>query len=386
MKKIIIPIVIVLLVLMVVVAVVFKKEKKTHAFVAKAELGEFKDVVTANGILEPKIKVNIMSEVMGKIDSIPVKEGDFVKKGDILVIINGKDLKSDVDRQKASLEIAQIQVKNQKVALERAENLYRRKKKLYEKNLISIEEYELAEIGLREAKYTLDHYYKNVEQSKAALKKVEELLSKTIIKSPMDGKVTALNKEVGEQVIQGTINIAGSVIMQVSDMSGIDLEVEINEVETSRIKVGMDVSIEIDAIKDKKFKGIVQEIGQSAYKPAGKDVPVFKVKLNLKELDERMKPGMSGRADILVMKKENVLTIPIESVQERDNDKKEKEKYCFKVEKGKAVKTILETGVSNDSQIEVLKGLKKGDKVVTGPYRVFKKMKDGDSIKEKEED
>jgi HlyD family secretion protein len=332
-----------------------------------------------------------MSEVMGKIEKLPFKEGDLVKQGDIVAVINGKDLASDVNRMEASLKIAKIQVRHQEMEVQKAKNLFNRKKKLFEKKLISLEDFELSEIALKEAKLTLENYLENVKQSKAQLDKAKELMAKTVIKAPIDGKITALYKEVGEQVIQGTINVQGSVIMEISDMSGIELEVEINEVESSRIKTGMSSTITLDAIQDKTFKGEVSEIGQSAYKPAGKDVSVLKVKISLKETDNAMKPGLSGQADIIVLEKNKVLTIPIEAVKkekkENNNDnKKENKQYCFKFENNKAKKTYIKTGYSNDTHLEVLSGLKEGDLVITGPYRVLKKLKDNDTVKRKKED
>jgi len=393
-KKYIIPtIVIFALIAMILAAVFFKKDKSKSVFTAKVNKTNFEDVVTVNGTLIPKTKVSIMSEVMGKIQEIPFKEGDFVHKGDTVVVINGKDLQSDVNRMEASLKIAEIQVKHQQVEVEKAEKIFKRKEKLFNKQLISLEDFELSEITHRESKFTLEHYIENVKQSAAQLNKSKELMSKTVIKSPIDGKITSLNKEVGEQVIQGTINIAGSVIMTISDMSGIELEVEINEVESSRIKIGMKAKVSLDAILDTSFKGEVSEIGQSAYKPAGKDVSVLRVKINLKETSNAMKPGLSGQADIVVLEKKDILAIPIEAVREEKKDKsesetknKKKKQFCFKFINGKAVKTTIKTGYSNDSEMEILAGLKKDETVIIGPYRMLKKMKDKDKVKRKKED
>ncbi len=391
MKKYLIPtVVIIALTGMIFAAIFVKKDNAKAVFTAKVEKKDFKDVVTVNGTLVPKTKVSIMSEVMGKIAKLPVKEGDLVKKGDIVAVINGKDLQSDVNRMEASLKITKIQVKHQQMEVQKARNLFNRKKRLFEKKLISLEDFELSEIALKEAKLTLENYLENVKQSKAQLDKAKELMAKTIIKSPINGKITALYKEVGEQVIQGTVNVQGSVIMEISDMSGIELEVEVNEVESSRIKTKMKANITLDAIQNKVFKGEVSEIGQSAYKPTGKDISVLKVKISLLETDSEMKPGLSGQADIIVLEKNNVLTIPIEAVKEEKKDKDNKNKtikqYCFKFENNKAVKTYIKTGYSNDTHLEVISGVKEGDLVITGPYRVLKKLKDKDKVKRKKED
>lgn len=412
MKKYLIPgIVIIALVGMIFAAIFFKKDTSKSVFTTKVSKSNFEDVVSVNGTLIPKIKVSIMSEVMGKIEDIPVKEGDMVHKGDVVAVINGKDLQSDVNRMKASLKIAEIQVKQQKVEVERNENIFNRKEKLYKKDLISLDEIELAEITLRKSKLTLLNYIENVKQTYAQLDKSNELMAKTIIKSPIDGKITALYKEVGEQVIQGTINISGSVIMEISDMSGIELEVELNEVESSRVKIGMKTKVTLDAILDKAFMGKISEIGQSAYKPVGKDISVLKVKINLDETSDSMKPGLGGQADIVVLEKKDAVTVPIEAVLDEKNDKNDKatqksnsesepkpkkvekstieikpKQYVLKFENGIAKKVIVETGFSNDSEMEILKGLKVDDTVIIGPYRVLSKLKDKDKVKRKKED
>ncbi|NOZ12386.1 MAG: efflux RND transporter periplasmic adaptor subunit [Acidobacteria bacterium] len=381
-KKLIIAIVVIGIAGMIILGAVSKRDSGLPVFMEKVKTGPFKDTINASGLLIPRKKVSIMSDVMGKIIELPVKEGDLVKKGQILVRIDDRDLKSEVQRQEAGVKMAEIQVKNQQVALDTAKREFKRKKHLFKQQLISRESFEQARSAMESAELTLEQYRENVVQSRAILKKSKELLSKTVIRSPMNGKITALNKELGEQVIQGTINVPGSVIMEVSDMSAIDLEVEVNEIEAARIRKNMAATVKLDALPNRKFKGEIFEIGQSAYRPQGRDVSVFKIKIALLELDPAMKPGMNGEAEITVQKKQNTLFIPIQAVRTDDNGNK----FCFIMKNRKAVKKTIKTGLSNDADIEITKGLSGGETVITGPYRILKNLKNGDKVRKKKKD
>ncbi len=381
-KKLIIAIVVLGVAGMIIMGVVAKRDAGQQVFMEKVETGPFRDTINASGLLIPRKKVSIMSDVMGKIVELPVKEGDIVKKGQMLVRIDDRDLKSEVKRQEAGVRMAEIQVKNQEVSVATASREFNRKKRLFENKLISVEAFEQAKSSLQGAELLLNQYKESVVQARAILQKSEELLSKTVILSPMAGKITSLNKELGEQVIQGTVNIPGSVIMEVSDMSAIDLEVEVNEIEASRIRTGMLATLKLDALANRKFKGKVSEIGQSAYRPQGRDVSVFKIKIALLELDPAMKPGMNGEAEITVQEKKKALFIPIQAVRTGDDNKK----FCFVMKDGKAEKKIVETGLSNDANIEITSGLTGDETVLTGPYRTLKNLKNGDKVRKKKKD
>jgi len=385
-KKVLIPIIVIAVIGMIAAGVMSKQEKGTSVFMEEVGKGEFTDTISATGSLVPRNQVDIMSDVMGKIIELPVKEGDMVEAGQLVVRIDDKDLKSEVERQKAALRMAEIQVQNQQVNVEKARREFDRKKRLFENStlsLISREEFELAETALEGARLMLQQSRENVLQSKAILQKSLELLDKTAIRSPINGRVTALHKEVGEQVIQGTVNVPGSVIMEISNMSAIDLEVEVNEIESARISTGMEANVNLEALTDQTFRGKVVEIGQSAYKPTGRDVSVFQVRVELLELDDAMKPGMTGRAEIEIARKQDAVYVPIQAVRTDDDTA---EKFCFVNENGAAKKIEVETGLNNDATTEIVSGLQPGQTVITGPYRTLKSLKEGDAIREKKKD
>ena len=382
-KKILIPIVVIVVLGIIAAGVLSKKEKGKSVTMEQVRKGEFLDTISATGSLTPRIQVDIMSDVMGKIIELPVREGDMVKAGDLLVRIDDRDLKSEVQRQQAAARMSQIQVENMRVSLEKAAREFDRKERLFQSQLISIEEFEVAKTTRDGAELTLAQYQENVAQSKAILQKSLEQLDKTVIRSPISGRVTALHKELGEQVIQGTINVQGSIIMEISDMSAIDLEVEVNEIESARIRLDMEADVELEALTVTSFRGRVVEIGQSAYKPAGRDISVFKVKVELLDLDPAMKPGMTGRAEVEIARKTDVVHVPIQAIRTDDDTA---EKFCFVVEDGRAVRTVVQTGLSNDAATEVTEGLTPEDRIITGPYRTLKNLKDADRVREKKRD
>ncbi len=370
-----------LVIALVVVGVLKNKDTGKTVKVEKVKAKDISETVSGTGTVKPVKTVTIMSEVMGKIIKLPVKEGDFVKKGDLLCRIDDKNLRNEVARLRAELKRQKLILKQLEVDLGQTEKELNRKKRLYKSGILSKDDYEKIESEYQSKKLKVEQQRFYLKQTKASLDKAIENLSKTRILAPIDGKITSLKKEIGEQVIQGTINNPGSVIMVLSDMNKLELEVDVNEVDAVLLKKGMDTDIHLDAFDNKVFKGEVKQISESAEKPVGRDVSLFKVKIDFKENNKRIKPGMSGRAEIVVRRSKNALTIPIETVIK---DEKGKE-YCFKVVNGIAKKTFIKTGISDDFYVEVKEGLNKGDIVITGPYRILKTLKDGDKVKFKNE-
>ena len=367
--------------LLVIVAVLKNKDTGKMVKVAKVKVKDISETVSGTGTVKPVKTVTIMSEVMGRIVNLPVKEGNFVKRGDLLCEIDDKNFKNEVARLKAELRRQKLILKQLEVDLKQTEKELNRKKRLYKSGILSKDDYEKIESGYESKKLKVEQQRFYLKQTKANLDKAVENLSRTRILAPIDGKITSLKKEVGEQVIQGTINNPGSVIMVLSDMNKLELEVDVNEVDAVLLKKGMDADIYLDAFENKVFQGEVKQVSESAEKPQGRDVSLFKVKIDFKDANKGIKPGMSGRAEIVVRKSKNALTIPIEAVRKDDKGRE----YCFKVVKGIAKKTFVKTGISDDFYVEVKEGLNKNDTVITGPYRVLKTLKDGDKVKFKNE-
>lgn len=398
-KKIIIILGVIAVVAIIVVVNILKSGEKAYKVQAeKVARDDITSIVTANGRITPKTDVQISAYVPAKIILLPVKEGDQVKKGQLLVQLDQTEYKAAVNQAKAQLSSAEAN-------LEQAQLTHQRQKELFEKNLSSKEQYDLALTQLHLAQAQLDQATANLEQT-------EYNLSKTTITSPMDGMVTALNAEVGEIVLIGTMNNPGTVIMMISDMSETQAEVEVDETDIASVKLGQETKIEIDAFPDTTFKGEVTEIGHTA-RISGlgtqDQVTNFLVKVMLLDKIPDLKPGMSATADITTNSHPNVLNVPIQAVVMREEKtdtlkeekkeegalastdstkaKKEKEKKkkevegVFVVKEGRAKFVKVQTGIADQQNIEILSGISDGDQVITGSYKTLRTLKDGDKIK-----
>jgi len=396
------------LVIFIVLAVVKNQEKLIPVTVESVDRGEIISIVTANGKIEAKTRVNISADVMGKIVNLPVVEGQNVSKGQLLVEIDKTQRMTDVAQMRASLAQANVGEEEARINFER-------QKKLFSRQLISQAEFDLARTNL-------DRAVAMVNQAKASLDRALDQLEKCTIKSPMAGTITALNSEVGENAIIGTMNNPGTVIMVISDLSEIEVKADVDETDIARLVLNQDVEIALDAFPDTTFKGTVTEIGNAA-KTAGAfqdEVTNFEVTILITDTVPGIKPGMNATVDITTDVREDVIKIPIQSVvmrkppeeklegktenpdnssgaiaaenssdesSKKDNGKKGKEEDIdgVFVVNGKEVNFVpVKTGVSDQQYIEILSGLEEEQNIVTGSYKTLRSLKDGDKIKAKE--
>ena len=402
-KKILIILGLVLVVAIIVIVNVFKSGEKTYQVQAeKVEKSDITALVTANGKIVPRTDVKISAYVPAKITKLPVEEGDAVEEGQLLVQLDATEYRAAVNQAKAQLASA-------KASLEQARLVYNRQKELFDKKLTSKEQYDMAQTDLQlsEARY---------QQAVASLDQAKYNLSKTTMTSPMDGIVTALNAEVGEIVMIGTMNNPGTVIMAVSDMSEIEAEVEVDETDIAGVKIGQEAEIKIDAYPDTTFKGKVTEIGHTA-RISGlgsqDQVTNFLVKVMLLDEVPTIRPGMSASVDITTNFRSDVLNVPIQAVVMREEkvdtlaskkeekegalasvdsiskkgnkkDKKNKKKEIegvFVVQEGRANFFEVKTGIADQQNIELVSGVNEDDMVVTGSYKILRTLKDGDRVK-----
>lgn len=373
--------------------------------------------VTESGSIEPVIEVPISPDVSGEIIALFFKEGDSVRKGDLLVTIKPDNYKAALEQSEASLNSAKADYMQAQAALEqsRANYLqdsvnYYRNKQLFEQKVISQLEletsqvkYEVSRSQFIAAKQSVLASFYRMKSSEASLKQSRENLNKTNIYASMDGILTMMSVEVGQRVV-GTGQMAGTEIIKIADLSRMQMVVEINENDIINLHLGDSASIEVDAFDGKSFFGKVTEIAYSASKSVTSStdqVTNFKVKVDIdpksymndKELISGLKknqspfrPGMSGVATIFTKTKTGVLTVPIQSVtlkrsegpqQENMVGKREQVVYVF--ESGSVKMVTVETGISDADFIEITSGdIQENMKVVTGPYNVLTKhLKDG---------
>jgi HlyD family secretion protein len=394
--------------------VIGNKDKGKTVEIANVNAITVIETVSATGKIQPEIEVKISSEVSGEIIALNVKEGQVVKKGDLLVKINPDLYTSGLNRTVAGLSQTKAGLSQADASFKEAKSNYERSKTLYDKGIISKSDWDKSIGAFEVAKASKEAAYFNVQSASATVNEAKDNLGRTIIYAPADGTVSVLNVELGERVL-GTQQMAGTEILRVANLNNMEVEVDVNENDIVKIKVGDQANVEVDAYLKKQFKGIVTSISNSASSALTADqVTNFKVKVRIvKESYQDLlegksatyspfRPGMTATVDIITKIKTNVLAIPISAVVvksdttavktedikvEDESDKKslpksDKKLECVFVKVGdKAKIRIVKTGIQDDANIEILSGLKKGDVIITGPYTtVSKDLNSGDKV------
>lgn len=408
-------------------------DDSVHAETAPVEVRRITQVVTASGKVQPEIEVKISPDVSGEIIDLPVREGDRVQQGDLLVRIKPDFYTAQVEQAEAGVLQAQANKSQRQANLLNAEAVLARQKDLRERNAISQSEYELAQTQYEVERSAFEAAEYAVQSADARLREAREQLAKTVIYSPMTGTVSQLNVELGERVV-GTSQMAGTEMMRVAQLERMELEVDVNENDVVNVKVGDSANVEIDAYPERIFKGTVTEIANSArITNAGSQEQItnFPVKIRLsavtstgapvdgpvreevladelpltQTLPAVLRPGMSGNVDIFTETVDQALAIPIQAVTVRDFNqlaadsvdeedveapavpaaplaaKEDLRKVVFLVEAGTAKIVEVETGIADDTHVHVKAGLKEGDVVVTGPYSlVSRDLEPGQTI------
>lgn len=396
-RGVIAAIVLVVLVLIVVFSIRGRGGNGETVYAEPAAPRKIESVVTAPGEIDPKYKVNISAHVIGKIERLYFNEGDNVRKGQKLVDLERASFVAARDRTRADLQSRRIEVVRAKAALDTAQLETNRAANLRRQGIEAQELYDKARLDLENARAGYESAKQGVQQGEAALVQADTDLSYTTIESPIDGKVVQLNAREGEVVIPGTMNVAGSMIAVIADMSEILVEAEVGETEVVGIHPGLAAKVKVDAIPDKEYAGHVSEIGSSAAVHAGSNegIRYFKVKVAIDNPDDRLRPGMSAQVSIVTETEANALSVPIQSVvdrvpgakddEENSDESLPKKKYVFVVKNAKVKMTEVTTGISDATHVAV-SGIGAGDVVVTGPFKVIKKLKDGDSVQVKKEE
>jgi HlyD family secretion protein len=412
-----------LMLLMIFSIVQSKKGGKPIAVtVEKAAIRTITQIVSATGKVYPEMEVKLSPEVSGEIVELPVKEGDVVKRGQLLFKINPQLSRTQVEQAQAALSAAKAASLRAKAEQLRTAEEYRRAEQLFAQKLISETEYLAAKTNAEIAKANAEAALFDVERLQSQLKQAREQLSRTVVTSPINGTVTVLSAKVGERVV-GSIQMAGTEILRVADLSVMEMRVDVNENDIVNVKLGDTARITIDAYPNRKFTGIVREIANAA-KTKGlgtqEEVTNFEVKIRILDHNGLLRPGMSGNADIETFTVKDVLSVPIQSVTVRvlensmtaeelaqkraqllkqtDGDvelinekiKQQQEKAdraklvrVVFVKQGNIVRMVpVETGIADNTYIEIKKGnLKAGDEVVSGSYRaISRELKDSSIV------
>ncbi len=420
---IILGVVVVLLIIAAVVAAKRQGEKATPVTVEKALVRTITHLVTATGKVQPEVEVKISPEVAGELIEIPVIEGQSVKKGDLLVRIKPDFYQAALEQQEASLASAKATSVLSRARLTKAEHDFKQAEELYSKQLVSNADFVAATANLDVAKADFDSSLAQIRRTEGSVTQSRDSLAKTTIYSPVAGSISSLSSEVGERVV-GTGSFAGTEIMRLANLDNMEVRVKVNENDIINVKLGDHTIVTVDAFPGRKFAGVVNEISssaitigaQSAATSASDEVTNFLVKISIKAPGAQLRPGMSATVDIETQTVANVVSVPIQSVtvraaggktseelqlakakeakersgndlevaNERDDARRSREQLerVVFIKIGDTVKQHkVETGIADNTSIEIKSGVKAGDEVVAGSYAaISRKLKDGSKV------
>ena len=399
----------------------------------EAKLKTITQIVSASGKMQPEVEVILRPEVSGEIIELPIKEGDFVGKGDLLVRIKPDIYQARIDEINASLLTQKARREQARASLLEAESVFKQNRELYEKEAISETEFVKTKSNYEAQKANFKATEYQVQSTQAQLEQAKEELEKTIIRAPRKGTVSNLLVEVGERVL-GTTQSIGSELLRIAKMDQMEVQVEVNENDIVNVSTGDTANIEVDAYPERSFKGVVTEIANSARitgEGTNEQVTNYEVKIRVvtphnldmtgngqmvqrtapempeDEFTPSFKPGMSATVDVQTETVYNVVSVPIQAVTVRDFAKKisstendsvqgdtakvdqdliipqeDLRKVVFIVEDEKAYRREVKTGISDNTHIQILSGVEAGDQVVTGSYRILSnELSDGDKVK-----
>ena len=387
-----------------------------EVIVKEVTLKDIVETVSATGKIQPEVEVKISSEVSGEILELPFKEGQQVKKGDLLVRVNPDLIQSAVSRSQASYQNVRAGLEQAEANLKQAKADYDRNKTLFNKGVISKADWDRSIAAYETSVAGKSSAYYNVQSAAATVNEAKDNLNRTTIYAPMSGTISLLSVELGERVV-GTQQMAGTEILRVANLNNMEVEVDVNENDIVKVNIGDSTIVEVDAYLKKQFKGIVTAIANSAAGTLAADqVTNFKVKVRIieesyKDLTEGkpetyspFRPGMTATVDVITKTRKDAISVPISAIviktdtsstkksygekayiTEDDSGKEEEKFECvFVNENGKAKLRVVKTGIQDDTNIEIISGLSKDDKIITGPYNmVSKTLNAGDLIEDK---
>jgi HlyD family secretion protein len=371
--------------------------------------------VRAPGKIEPRTLVNVSADVAGKVVRLAVKEGDRVKRGDLMLQLDDTQYRSAFDQARAALSSAEARLRDAEALLRVAENNYQRQRSLFDDRLLSQAEWDQATSAIESARVAAHTAREEVARSRAARSAAADNLSKCRFVAPFDGVVSALYVEEGEIVVIGTMNNPGTQIMTVSDLSRMLVRADVDETDVVDVRLGQKATITVDAFPDTTFAGTIVEIGNTAKRTSASAVEGqtnFEVEVVFDETVPQIRPGMTADVEIETATHANTLGVPIQAVVVRTarelaegskkgrgrrgadavaaaSDSVEKAKDAeitgvFVGRDGAAAFVPVETGLASETTIEIFGDVVEGDRVVSGPYKALRELKPGTKLKSSE--
>jgi HlyD family secretion protein len=364
----------------------------TEVQVAAVGREDLQAKVTANGKVQAQRKVDLSATVAGQVTRLAVKEGDVVKKGQLLLQIDSANPRAAARSSEASVQALVRDLESAHANRDQARLDARRAEDNHKANIISNADLDRARTALATAEATALAAERRVEQARATFEGARDTLSKTTVVSPIDGIVTAKRVEEGEVAVIGVLNQPGTVLLTVSDMSVVETEMEVDETSIPAVKLGQESRIRIDAYPNRTFEGIVTEVGNSPIVKTGtqNEAIKFKVKIQIKNPPPDVKPGLSVQADVLTGFRAQALVVPLQALVVRDLERKpgetpkpgapREEEGVYLMDGGKARFQAIKTGLLGELSTEVTDGLKGGESLITGPFKALRSLKPGDSV------
>jgi HlyD family secretion protein len=407
----------VLLVVLVVVSASAKREKGVEVRFEKVGRRDLVAAVTASGKIQPKKKVDVSADITGRITRIAVREGDYVQKGQFLLQIDPTIYEANLQRSQAAMSSAEAGAVQARANRDQAQRLLARTKELHEQNpnLVSPEQLEQAQTAFEIAEANSTAATHNVEQSRAALLEARDQLAKTHLVAPMAGRITRLAVEEGEVAVPGTFSRETGLLLTVSDLSVIQVKVQVDETDVVRLHLADSVEVTIDAFPDTAFVGRVTKVSDSAILTAASSVGGqndravdYEVEITLTNPPSEVRPDLSATARIVTDTRKQTLAIPIIALTVRENtpvaneqrrgvaaapkpgatgatattDPKKKEaEGVFVVNNGVATFRPVKVGIAGEEYFEVVEGVREGDTIVAGPYQAIRDLKEGARVK-----
>lgn len=340
--------------------------------------------ILASGTLTYESEVKLVSEIIGRVQHIAVKEGDLVKQGDLLLQLDPAASQAEVAQLEAARRQSQLNIERQHVNVQTLEAKWKRYDALRAQGLIDANAYEEIASQRALARVELDTSRQALQQTEAQLNQARERRAKTSLRAPISGQVTAVFIKLGETAVPSAMSIAGSDLMIVADTSRMYAEVNVNETDIARIGVGQQAKIAPAGFADKSWSGIVERVAVSPRQQAGQS-KTYPVKIRLTETNiAQFHTGMSCRAEIVTRRADaqKMLAVPVQAVRydEAQSKGEKAQASVFVVREDRAHKRDVETGIADDAYVEIIRGLEKAERIVTGPAKTLRFLRDGDRV------
>lgn len=381
-----------------------KFERQEEAATVRLETVGRSDVtrsVSAPGLVEPRRKVEISAQVSARIVALPFEEGDVVRAGEVVVRLDSEDLTARLEAAKARLKAQEARFRGSEADLAVALSDFGRKRELHDTGDISDVAYEQSENRYNQAVATVEMATADVEIARAQIIEAERNLANAVISSPINGVITTLNAEVGELVVVGTLNNAGSIILEIADLSDMLLMARVDESNIAEVRAAQEATVYVNAYRDEPFFGLVERVGLERRRWTD-GTYYYEAEIKLRDNPDRpLLSGLSATAEITVQELRDVLVVPSQAVLDRRIDELPKPtvdgaegivdtrktfaSVVYIIEEGKARSVPVSVGPSDLAETVILAGLDEGDMVITGPFKTIVEIADGNAVRDEVE-